>query len=165
MQRNKGKLSQTQTLDYLHKIAVEQSIVTPYSSMIVLVNDEQRRRLEELEKQGDRFQREKEQVGETVQPVVTACRAARVGADWHCRGDVGLVCAEAPQDKFSACVRAKTNQVFSEKPGLFLRVGRESTKFLQVFGEPIQRGLPGRHRRLLVVIGAGVVVKGMVGTS
>jgi putative PEP-CTERM system integral membrane protein len=71
MQRNKGALSQTETLDYLHKIAVEQSIVTPYSSMIVLVNDEQRRRLEELEKAGDRFQREKEQVGETVQPVVT----------------------------------------------------------------------------------------------
>jgi putative PEP-CTERM system integral membrane protein len=71
MQRNKGALSQTETLDYLHKIAVEQSIVTPYSSMIVLVNDEQRRRLEALEKAGDRFQREKEQVGETVQPVVT----------------------------------------------------------------------------------------------
>ena len=71
VQRNKGQLGQPETLDYLHKIAVEQSIVTPYSSMIVLVNDEQRRRLEELEKQGDRFQREKEQVGETVQPVVT----------------------------------------------------------------------------------------------
>ena len=74
VQRNRGRLNQNETLDALHKIATEQSIVTPYSSMIVLVNDEQRRQLDELEKQGDRFAREKEAVGETNnggQPIVT----------------------------------------------------------------------------------------------
>ncbi len=35
-------------------------IVTPYSSMIVLVNDEQRQRLKELEQRDDRFEREVE---------------------------------------------------------------------------------------------------------
>jgi putative PEP-CTERM system integral membrane protein len=74
MQRNRSVLGQNETLDALHKIATEQSIITPYSSMIVLVNDEQRRQLDELEKKGDRFTREKEAVGETNnggQPIVT----------------------------------------------------------------------------------------------
>jgi putative PEP-CTERM system integral membrane protein len=48
------------TLDDLHAVAVKGRIVTPYSSMLVLVNDEQRRRLAELEKQEDRFDREVE---------------------------------------------------------------------------------------------------------
>lgn len=48
------------TLDHIHAVAVKQRIVTPYSSMLVLVNDEQRRRLAELEKQEDRFEREVE---------------------------------------------------------------------------------------------------------
>ena len=66
MQRHQGDLSQLDTLDQLHAIAVEQSVVTPYSSMIVLVTDAQARRLAALEKQGDRFAREHEDVGETV---------------------------------------------------------------------------------------------------
>ena len=41
-------------------------MVTPYSSMIVLVNEAQHRRLDELERQDDRFLREHEDVGETV---------------------------------------------------------------------------------------------------
>jgi hypothetical protein len=43
--------------------------------MLVLVNEAQKRRLAELEKQGDRFEREYEQVGETApegNPIVTA---------------------------------------------------------------------------------------------
>ncbi|MCL5995101.1 MAG: TIGR02921 family PEP-CTERM protein [Chloroflexi bacterium] len=73
--RQRDNLSQATRLDQLHQIATRQSIVTPYSSMIVLVNDEQRRRLAELEKRGDRFEREHEQIGETTpegNPVVTA---------------------------------------------------------------------------------------------
>jgi len=46
------------TLDAVHAVAVRHRIVTPYSSMLVLVDDEQRRRLAELEAQADRFQRE-----------------------------------------------------------------------------------------------------------
>ena len=66
MVRNRGSLAQVETLDYLHAIAVEHSVVTPYSSMIVLVNEAQHKRLDELEEQDDRFLREHEDVGETV---------------------------------------------------------------------------------------------------
>jgi putative PEP-CTERM system integral membrane protein len=45
-------------LDTIHAIAKQYSIVTPYSSMIVLVNDEQRKALQEAEAQADRFERE-----------------------------------------------------------------------------------------------------------
>jgi putative PEP-CTERM system integral membrane protein len=45
-------------LDAIHEMAKQYSIVTPYSSMIVLVNDEQRQALQEAEAQTDRFERE-----------------------------------------------------------------------------------------------------------
>jgi putative PEP-CTERM system integral membrane protein len=66
MQRQRETLGQVGTLDHLHAIAVEHSIVTPYSSMLVLVNQRQEDLLKQLSEQGDRFQREAEQVGETV---------------------------------------------------------------------------------------------------
>jgi hypothetical protein len=66
MVRNRGSLDQLDTLDDLHAIAVEQSVVTPYSSMIVLVNEGQQKRLDQLEKGDDRFMREHEDVGETM---------------------------------------------------------------------------------------------------
>jgi putative PEP-CTERM system integral membrane protein len=47
-------------LDAIHAIAKNYKIVTPYSSMIVLVNDEQKRQLQEAEKKSDRFDREVE---------------------------------------------------------------------------------------------------------
>ena len=52
-----GELKQ---LDAIHKIAKDNSIVTPYSSMIVLVNDVQKRELKEAEQKSDRFEREVE---------------------------------------------------------------------------------------------------------
>ena len=66
MHRHRGALDQLATLDHLHAIAIEQGIVTPYSSMIVLVNEWQQKRLDALEERSDRFQREYEEVGETV---------------------------------------------------------------------------------------------------
>jgi putative PEP-CTERM system integral membrane protein len=54
-----------EVLDGLHKIAVQNSIVTPYSSMIVLVTPQQHRLLDDLENDADRFEREFEEVGET----------------------------------------------------------------------------------------------------
>jgi len=66
MVRRRGALNQLTNLDYLHAIAIEHSLVTPYSSMIVLVNTEQQRLLDQLEQRGDRFQREYEEVGETM---------------------------------------------------------------------------------------------------
>ena len=49
-----------ENLDTVHKIAVAHSVVTPFSSMIVLVNERQHQTLNELEKGGDRFERESE---------------------------------------------------------------------------------------------------------
>jgi len=47
-------------LDAIHAIAKTYKIVTPYSSMIVLVNDEQRKALKIAEAQKDRFNRKVE---------------------------------------------------------------------------------------------------------
>lgn len=49
-------------LDSLHHLAVTHDVVSPYSSMIVLVNQAQRDRLKELSEAGDRFSREAESV-------------------------------------------------------------------------------------------------------
>jgi putative PEP-CTERM system integral membrane protein len=66
MKRQRGTLKEMNTLDRMHAIAVDQSIVTPYSSMIVLVNQAQHSRLDRLEALNDRFQREQEVIGETI---------------------------------------------------------------------------------------------------
>lgn len=66
MHRQRGELDQLESLDRLHAIATEHDIVTPYSSMIVLVNERQNKQLDQLEARGDRFQREYEEVGETL---------------------------------------------------------------------------------------------------
>jgi putative PEP-CTERM system integral membrane protein len=58
MHRQRGTLGDLETLDALHAIAVKHGIVTPYSSMIVLVNERQEQRLDELEGREDRFERE-----------------------------------------------------------------------------------------------------------
>lgn len=63
--KNEGS-NQIDWLDEIHRIAVENKIVTKFSSMIVLVNDIQKKRLEELEKNKDRFDREKEDGEETL---------------------------------------------------------------------------------------------------
>jgi putative PEP-CTERM system integral membrane protein len=47
-------------LDAVHTIAKQYDLVTPYSSMVVLVNDAQRKQLKQAEKQSDRFTREVE---------------------------------------------------------------------------------------------------------
>ena len=59
LSREKAENKLTQ-LDQIHAIAKKFDIVTPYSSMIVLVNDEQKKALEEAEKQKDRFDRKVE---------------------------------------------------------------------------------------------------------
>ncbi|MEN9231233.1 MAG: TIGR02921 family PEP-CTERM protein [Thermostichus sp. DG02_5_bins_236] len=53
-------------LDRIHAIAKEQDIVTPFSSMLVLVNDRQRQALAEAEVAEDRFEREVETGTETL---------------------------------------------------------------------------------------------------
>ncbi len=68
VQRERASLEQLNTLDQLHALAKQYSIVSPYSSMIVLVTSFQQKQLDELEKQGDRFDREVEEVGQTQSP-------------------------------------------------------------------------------------------------
>ncbi|MGB1252085.1 MAG: TIGR02921 family PEP-CTERM protein [Candidatus Promineifilaceae bacterium] len=65
MVEHRGTLGELDVLDQLHAIAVENSIVTPYSSMIVLVNDRQQKLLDELENADDRFEREFEEIDDT----------------------------------------------------------------------------------------------------
>ncbi|MCA9926732.1 MAG: hypothetical protein KC421_30400, partial [Anaerolineales bacterium] len=66
MAANRGSLDNLDTLDALHALAIENSIVTPYSSMIVLVNERQEQLLREQSQQDDRFDREFEELGETT---------------------------------------------------------------------------------------------------
>ena len=65
MQRQRGKLDNPEILDQLHALAQQESIVTPYSSMIVLVNQQQETLLNRLSELDDRYQREVEALGET----------------------------------------------------------------------------------------------------
>ena len=65
MVRQRQHLNRLEALDELHALAVEHSIVTPYSTMIVLVTEAQHRLLDELEQGEDRFEREHEAIGET----------------------------------------------------------------------------------------------------
>lgn len=55
-----GKNTTIEELDAIHQIAKNYDIVTPYSSMIVLVNDRQREQLKAAEAKSDRFDREVE---------------------------------------------------------------------------------------------------------
>ena len=58
-QKSKNQLSLPE-LDTIHQVAKQHGIVTPYSSMIVLVNDQQREQLKAAEAKSDRFDREVE---------------------------------------------------------------------------------------------------------
>jgi len=53
-------------LDTMHTVAKSFEIVTPYSSMIVLVNDQQREALKKAEQQSDRFDRKVENGNEQL---------------------------------------------------------------------------------------------------
>jgi putative PEP-CTERM system integral membrane protein len=66
MYQQRGQIEQVETLDALHALAKEYGIVTPYSSMIVLVTERQQERLDKLEAQDNRFEREAEAMGETT---------------------------------------------------------------------------------------------------
>lgn len=70
MAAQRGQITELATLDALHELALAYDIVTPYSSMIVLVNAEQRRLLEQLSAQDDRFERAFEELGNTTPPPV-----------------------------------------------------------------------------------------------
>lgn len=55
---SRNDMTKLENLDYVHKLAKENSLVTRFSSMIVLVNDRQKIELENAENCDDRFDRE-----------------------------------------------------------------------------------------------------------
>lgn len=60
IRRKRGTITELETLDQLHVLATQYGIVTPFSSMIVLVNERQAEALEIAENREDRFEREYE---------------------------------------------------------------------------------------------------------
>jgi hypothetical protein len=78
MQRHKGTIDQLETLDYLHSLATGVGIVTPYSSMIVLVESDQQALLDKLANLSDRYQREVESLGDTTPASATPLAFAGV---------------------------------------------------------------------------------------
>jgi putative PEP-CTERM system integral membrane protein len=79
----KIKLDNLKGLDTIHAVAKKYKIVSPYSSMLVLVNDEQRQLLKEAEAQSDRFDRKvengKENLSKPVNPLKVSVPEASGG--------------------------------------------------------------------------------------
>jgi putative PEP-CTERM system integral membrane protein len=67
-QARSGAALDVEHLDRLHGLAKHYGIVTPWSSMLVLVSDEQRQKLAEAEAKDDRFKREHESGKENLSP-------------------------------------------------------------------------------------------------
>lgn len=84
--------AQLTKLDDIHAIAKTFDIVTPYSSMLVLVNDQQREALKRAEAQSDRFKREvesgKEQLSQPFNPFTVS--AVPEPEEWMLVGMVAI---------------------------------------------------------------------------
>jgi putative PEP-CTERM system integral membrane protein len=80
--RQRGSIDQLETLDWLHELAMQYEIVTPYSSMIVLVNPHQEAILDHLEGESDRFEREVEAVGDTTPATETPLSGVPEPHEW-----------------------------------------------------------------------------------
>jgi hypothetical protein len=81
-QRHSGTISQLDTLDQLQALAKEHGIVTPYSSMIVLVNSRQQLLLDRLSQASDRYQREYEDIKNTVPSTPTPLTGVPEPQEW-----------------------------------------------------------------------------------
>ncbi|MDP3478411.1 MAG: TIGR02921 family PEP-CTERM protein [Desulfoprunum sp.] len=73
-----GLTTSNEELDRLQKIAMKSAIISPYSSMIVLVDDAQRKMLEAAEKENDRFDRKVETGKEILTSPTTPFEATAV---------------------------------------------------------------------------------------
>lgn len=82
MQRYRAELSHLPTLDRLHALAQECSLVTPYSSMIVLVSETQRSLLERMAQLDDRYQREVEAIGDITPAAQTPLTGVPEPHEW-----------------------------------------------------------------------------------
>jgi len=73
---DRGGKADVADLDALHALAQRASVVTPYSSAIVLVDDAQRARLQALEQKTDRFEREVDDEGKLTNKGAPASESA-----------------------------------------------------------------------------------------
>ncbi|WP_431687141.1 TIGR02921 family PEP-CTERM protein [Hahella sp. NBU794] len=89
--------SDVQVLDQLHAIAKAEHMVTDYSSMIVLVEERQKKALEEAEQKADRFDREVETGQEAFSAPMDMFSASPVPEpeEWLLLGLAGLMLAFA----------------------------------------------------------------------
>ncbi len=76
------KPDQLQELDTIHAITKQYGIVSPYSSMLVLVNDAQRQALKQAEQDEDRFKREVEDQALPQPSAPLAVSATPEPSDW-----------------------------------------------------------------------------------
>ena len=106
MQRQRGTIDQLETLDALHALAMNYQIVTPYSSMIVLVNFQQRQLLEDLSRLGDRYKREVEGIGETAPSTPLPLRGVPEPHEWLLLGLAALLLIYLAYSKRASLVRA-----------------------------------------------------------
>jgi putative PEP-CTERM system integral membrane protein len=86
MQRQRSTIGQLETLDQLQSLAQKYSIVTPYSSMIVLVNFRQQQLLDSLSQAPDRYQREYEDIKNTVPSTPTPLVGVPEPEEWLLMG-------------------------------------------------------------------------------
>ena len=78
-------------LDHIHEIAVAHAVVTPWSSMIVLVDDRQRELLKRASQEKDRFDREAESgVEQTTKPQGLEVEATPEPHEWMLLGLAAL---------------------------------------------------------------------------
>ena len=109
MAQNHASLDQLPILDHLNKLAVEQSIVTPYSSMLVLVNKLQQKRLEGLLSKDDRYQREVENVGDTAATNPFAVTGVPEPEEWLLLALVGVILGYAAWRRQTKSLRSVKN--------------------------------------------------------
>jgi putative PEP-CTERM system integral membrane protein len=82
MRRQRGTLNDVETLDQLHALAQQYGIVTPYSSMIVLITPQQQNLLDNLSELDDRYEREVEAVAETTPATQTRLTGVPEPEEW-----------------------------------------------------------------------------------
>lgn len=97
-----ASIAELETLDYLHSLAEEYNVVTPYSSMIVLVEGRQEEILDHLELEGDRFEREYEAVSDTTPSTEMPLSGVPEPHEWLLIGmGVAMLAWYAYRSKFS----------------------------------------------------------------
>lgn len=91
MQKQRGTIKELETLDKLQALAKQNSIVTPYSSMIVLVNARQQQLLDRLSQASDRYTREYEDIKNTVPSTPTPLNGVPEPQEWLLMGLAGAI--------------------------------------------------------------------------